>query len=201
MKKILYDLRKECHYTQEEVALKLNLTRTNYAKLECKKTSTISSETLNKVAELYNVSVDYLLKNNKEYKEKAGVKIPVLGSIPAGIPVEAVEDIIDYEEIPSSMLSTGEYFGLKVKGTSMQPRIMNGDVVIVRKQESAENGDICVFMVNGYEATLKTIKKTEDGIFLIPYNTEFRELFYSNEDIETLPVRIIGKVIELRAKF
>jgi len=201
MKNILYDLRKECHYTQEEVALKLNLTRTNYAKLECKKTSTISSETLNKVAELYNVSVDYLLKNNKEYKEKAGVKIPVLGSIPAGIPVEAVEDIIDYEEIPSSMLSTGEYFGLKVKGTSMQPRIMNGDVVIVRKQESAENGDICVFMVNGYEATLKTIKKTEDGIFLIPYNTEFRELFYSNEDIETLPVRIIGKVIELRAKF
>lgn len=201
MKNILYDLRKECHYTQEEVALKLNLTRTNYAKLECKKTSTISSETLNKVAELYNVSVDYLLKNNKEYKEKAGVKIPVLGSIPAGIPVEAVEDIIDYEEIPSSMLSTGEYFGLKVKGTSMQPRIMNGDVVIVRKQESAENGDICVFMVNGYEATLKTIKKTEDGIFLIPYNTEFRELFYSNEDIETLPVRIIGKVVELRAKF
>ena len=201
MKNILYDLRKECRYTQEEVSLKLNLTRTNYAKLECKKTSTISSETLNKVAELYNVSVDYLLKNNKDYKEKASVKIPVLGSIPAGIPVEAVEDIIDYEEIPSSMLSSGEYFGLKVKGTSMQPRIMNGDVVIVRKQESAESGDICVIMVNGYEATLKAIKKSEDGICLIPFNTEFRELFYSNEDIEMLPVRIIVKVIELRAKF
>ena len=56
-------------------------------------------------------------------------------------------------------------------------------------------------MVNGYEATLKTIKKTEDGVYLIPYNTEFRELFYSNEDIETLPVRIVGKVVELRAKF
>ena len=201
MKNILYDLRKENHFTQEEVANKLNLTRTNYAKLECKKTTTISPETLNKIAEVYNVSVDYLLKNNKEYSAKTGVKIPVLGSIPAGIPVETVEDIIDYEEIPSSMLSSGEYFGLKVKGTSMQPRIMNGDVVIVRKQESAESGDICVIMVNGYEATLKTIKKTEDGVYLIPYNTEFRELFYSNEDIETLPVRIVGKVVELRAKF
>ena len=83
----------------------------------------------------------------------------------------------------------------------MQPRIMNNDVVIVRKQPTAESGDICVVMVNGYEATLKQIKLTENGITLIPFNTEFSEMNYTSEDMEKLPIRIIGKVVELRAKF
>ena len=187
--------------TQDEIAKILNIDRSNYAKLESKNTSTISSDTLNKLATFYKVSVDYLLKNNKDYVEKTGFKIPVLGSIPAGIPVEAVEDIVDYEEISSSLAKTGEFFGLKVKGTSMQPRIMNNDVVIIRKQPTAESGDVCVVMVNGYEATLKQIKLTENGITLIPFNTEFSEMNYTNEDIEKLPIRIIGKVVELRGKF
>lgn len=201
MKNILYDLRKDKLMTQDKIAKYLNIDRTTYAKLESKKTSTISSETLNKLASFYDVSVDYLLKNNKDYIEKTGFKVPVLGSIPAGIPVEAIEDIVDYEEISSSLARTGEFFGLKVKGTSMQPRIMNNDVVIVRKQPTAESGDVCVVMVNGYEATLKEIKYTEDGIKLIPYNTEFSEMIYTKEDIEKLPIKIIGKVVELRGKF
>ena len=201
MKNVLYDLRKDNNMTQDDVAKILNIDRSTYAKLESKNTSTISSDTLHKLATFYNVSVDYLLKNNKDYVEKTGFKIPVLGSIPAGIPVEAIEDVVDYEEISSSLAKSGEFFGLKVKGTSMQPRIMNNDVVIVRKQPTAESGDVCVVMVNGYEATLKQIKLTENGITLIPYNTEFSEMNYTNEDIEKLPIRIIGKVVELRGKF
>lgn len=201
MKNVLYDLRKDNNMTQDDVAKILCIDRSTYAKLESKNTSTISSDTLHKLATFYNVSVDYLLKNNKDYVEKTGFKIPVLGSIPAGIPVEAIEDIVDYEEISSSLAKTGEFFGLKVKGTSMQPRIMNNDVVIIRKQPTAESGDVCVVMVNGYEATLKQIKLTENGITLIPFNTEFSEMNYTNEDIEKLPIRIIGKVVELRGKF
>lgn len=201
MKNVLYDLRKDNNMTQDDVAKILWIDRSTYAKLESKNTSTISSDTLHKLATFYNVSVDYLLKNNKDYVEKTGFKIPVLGSIPAGIPVEAIEDIVDYEEISSSLAKTGEFFGLKVKGTSMQPRIMNNDVVIIRKQPTAESGDVCVVMVNGYEATLKQIKLTENGITLIPFNTEFSEMNYTNEDIEKLPIRIIGKVVELRGKF
>ena len=201
MKNVLYDLRKDKNMTQDDVAKILNIDRSTYAKLESKNTSTISSDTLHKLATFYNVSVDYLLKNNKDYVEKTGFKIPVLGSIPAGIPVEAIEDIVDYEEISSSLAKTGEFFGLKVKGTSMQPRIMNNDVVIVRKQPTAESGDVCVVMVNGYEATLREIKITENGITLIPYNTEFSQMVYTNEDIEKMPIRIVGKVVELRAKF
>ena len=77
---------------------------------------------------------------------------------------------------------------------------MNNDVVIVRKQPTAQSGDICVVMVNGYEATLKEVKITEDGITLIPYNTEFSQMVYTKEDIEKMPIRIVGKVVELRAK-
>ena len=177
MKNILFDLRKNKGLTQSEVAKMLNLERSNYATLESKSTSSISAKVLNNLSIIYGVSVDYLLKNDKDYPTKTNFKIPVLGSIPAGIPIEAVEDIIDYEEISPTLLSSGEYFGLKVKGTSMQPRIMNGDVVIVRRQDNAESGEICVVMVNGYEATLKAIRKSQDGITLIPFNKEFKEIF------------------------
>lgn len=102
--------------------------------------------------------MESLLEN--EQIQKLGYKIPVLGTIPAGIPIEAVEEILDYEEIPQEWATQGEYFGLKVKGNSMEPRIMNGDVVICRKQSDAESGNVCVIMVNGNDATLKQIKKT-----------------------------------------
>ena len=78
---------------------------------------------------------------------------------------------------------------------------MNGDVVIVRKQNDAESGDVCVIMVNGNDATLKAIKKDASGISLVPYNSNYSPMFYSNEQIASLPVRIIGKVVELRGKF
>ena len=129
------------------------------------------------------------------------VKIPVLGTVRAGIPITAVEEILDYEEISSHTASTGEFFGLKIKGNSMEPRFNEGDVVIVRKQSDADNGDIVVVLVNGDEATIKKLKKTEQGIILIPLNNDYEPLFFDNATIANKPVQIIGKVVELRAKF
>ena len=128
-------------------------------------------------------------------------KIPVLGDVAAGIPIEAITDIVDYEELPISMASTGEYFGLRIKGASMEPRMREGDVVIVRKQDDVESGDVAVVMVNGDSATVKKIKKGPSGITLIPNNPVFDTMFYTNDEIQSLPVRILGKVVELRAKF
>lgn len=136
--------------------------------------------------------------SNKSFSK---TKIPVLGSVPAGIPIDAVEDIIDYEEIPEFLKDTGEFFGLRVKGSSMEPKISEGDVVIVRQQDTAETGDIVVAMINGNEATLKRLKKGPDGIILYPSNPAFDPMYFTNQQIAELPVRIIGKVIELRAKF
>lgn len=193
-------LRKNKKLTQTDVASYLGLTTSAIYKYEMGKAEP-NSETLQNYSKLFNVSVDYLLTGVKDKKINLGYKIPVLGTIPAGIPIEAVEEILDYEEIPQEWATHGEYFGLKVKGNSMEPRIMNGDVVICRKQSDAESGNVCVIMVNGNDATLKQIKKDTNGIWLVPFNNNYSPMFYSKEQISTLPVRIIGKVVELRGKF
>ena len=151
-------------------------------------------------AKLFHVSVDYLSCTNTDTKYE-GVKIPVLGKVQAGIPVEAIEEILDYEEITPEMARGGDYFGLQVRGDSMEPKFSEGDVVIVRKQSYIDTGDIAIVLVDGYEATMKKVKKTPDGIMLIPMNTIYDVMFYTNEEIEYLPVIVIGKVVELRAKF
>ena len=129
------------------------------------------------------------------------VKIPVLGSVPAGTPVEAVEDIISYEEIPEKWQRKGEYFALKISGESMSPRICDGDIVIVEKTFEVNNGDTVIAMVNGYEATCKRYKKTGENIMLLPNNQDFDPMLFSKSDIKNLPVKILGKVVELRRKF
>lgn len=139
-----------------------------------------------------------LLKHTK----RQGVRIPVLGRVVAGIPLEAITDILDYEEIPPELAKTGEFFALQVKGSSMEPRLYDGDVVIVRRQPNVESGEIAIVLINGDEATIKQVKKEKNGIMLIGHNTAIYEPhFYNNEDIENMPVEILGKVIELRRKF
>lgn len=125
----------------------------------------------------------------------------VYGTIPAGIPMECIEDIIDTEEIPADMLKGGkQYFGLKVKGNSMEPDYLDGDTLILEKAEDCESGDDCIVMVNGNDGTFKRVFKNENGIILQPLNSEYSPIVYSNEQIEKLPVRIIGIVEEIRRK-
>ena len=128
-------------------------------------------------------------------------RIPVLGRVAAGVPISMVEDIIDFEEINDKIASLGEIFALSIKGDSMEPRILNGDVVIVHQQSDAESGDIVIATVNGDDATCKRLRKYRDGIELVPINPAYSPMYFSNEDIENLPVKILGKVIELRGKF
>lgn len=159
-------------------------------------------DALIKMASYFDVSVDYLIGNSPVKKEKKkGVQIPVLGEVRAGYPIEAVENIIDYEEIDEEMARRGEFFALRIKGDSMEPRFAEGDVVIVRKQETAESGDIVVALVNGDSATIKKLKRHQDGITLVPTNLAYEPMYYSNEEIMELPIHILGKVVELRAKF
>lgn len=159
-------------------------------------------DTLIKMASYFDVSVDYLIGNSPVKKEKKkGVQIPVLGEVRAGYPMEAVENIIDYEEIDEEMARRGEFFALRIKGDSMEPRFVDGDVVIVRKQETADSGDIVVALVNGDSATIKKLKRHQNGITLVPSNAAYEPMYYSSEEIIELPVTILGKVVELRAKF
>lgn len=109
--------------------------------------------------------------------------------------------MIDTEEITEEMAKTGEFFGLKIKDNSMEPRIYENDVVIVRQQNDAESGDVVIATINGDEATCKRLRKYRDGIELISNNPSYEPMFFSNEEILSKPVRIIGKVVELRGKF
>lgn len=135
------------------------------------------------------------------HQHRKGITINVYGRVAAGVPLEMIEEIIDTEEIPEEMAKTGEFFGLQIHGDSMEPKISNGDVVIVRKQDDADTGDTVIATVNGNEATCKRLKKYRDGIELIATNPSYEPMFFSNEEIEKKPVRIIGRVMELRAKF
>lgn len=201
-------LRNKNGYSQEDLAKVLGYkSYTTITKWE----SGVSEPTLkmtNQIADFFGVSVNELCYtklglslNNNVSKHSAGVVINVYGSVAAGVPIEAIEDIVDTEEITHELARTGTFFGLKIKGDSMEPRMTTGDVVIVKKQDDAESGDIVIATVNGSDATCKRLKKYENGIALLSTNPNYDPMFFDNKEIEEKPVRIIGKVVELRAKF
>lgn len=130
-----------------------------------------------------------------------GIKINVLGRVAAGIPIEAIENVIDTEEIPESMAKCGEYFGLRIQGDSMTPRICDGDTVIVRRQDDAETDQIVIALINGNDATCKRLMKFYGGISLISFNPAYPPMMFTNEQIEKMPVKIIGRVVENRQKY
>lgn len=187
---------------QSDLAKRLSVGQNTISNWETGRTEP-DSATLQKLAELFDVSVDYILGHSltKHISKTGGLRIPVLGDVAAGIPIEAVQDIVDYEEIDAAMASSGEYFGLRIKGSSMEPRMREGDVVIVRKQDYADTGDTAVVLVNGDSATVKKIKKGPDGLSLIPTNPAYDPMYYTAAEVESLPVRILGRVVELRAKY
>lgn len=197
----LKKLREDMGLSQEEVAKRIGVGRTTYVKYETGDSKPIRK--INELSRLFGVDADYILCiDSPEKKESKYVRIPVLGRIIAGLPMEAIQEPIDWEEIPRELAATGEFFALKVKGHSMEPRILEGDVVIVKKQPDVESGKIAVVLVNGNEATLKRVKKQKEGITLIATNLSVYEPhFYTNEEIEKLPVQILGEVVELRGKF
>lgn len=164
-------------------------------------------EILEILADFFNVDMNYLLgKTDKTTKliienESNGFKIPVLGNVAAGIPISAVEDILDYEEVPISWQNQGEFFALRIKGDSMENDINDGDTVIVKQQSDANSGDTVIALVNGDDATCKRLQKLDNGIMLVSNNSKYPPMYFSNEEIITKPVVIIGKVIELRRKF
>ena len=153
------------------------------------------------MANYFGINKSDLVEEHFTEEKPQGLQIPVLGTVAAGIPISAVEDILDYEEVPQSWENQGEFFGLRIKGDSMKPDINNGDTVIVRQQSTANNGDVVIALVNGDDATCKKLQKTDNGIMLVSNNSEYSPMYFSNEEVLTKPVVIIGRVVELRRKF
>ncbi len=195
-------LREDRGWKQYELAQKVGMNPVALNKIENGKRS-IKDDEITLFAKVFGISTDVLLGlDNHLGSVPAATKIPILGSVIAGQPAYAAENIIGWEEVTTRMAKQGKLFALKVRGDSMIPEFKEGDIVIVKEQPDVESGEIAVVLINGDEGTLKKVKKTEDGIFLYAFNPAVYEPhFYSNADIENLPVRIVGKVIENRREW
>lgn len=199
----LKQLREAKNISQKQLASILLVSQSTVGNWEAG-TREPSFEMVEALADFFNVSIDYLLGREIDGMmphTSNGVLIPILGEVAAGIPVTAVEEILGYEEITPQMAAQGEHFALKIKGDSMEPKFSNGDIVIVRQQEDVDTGEIAVVLVNSEEATVKKVKKEAGGLMLIPTNPAFEPRFFTNSDVKKLPVIIVGRVVELRAKF
>ena len=159
-----------------------------------------TNDVYRKIAENFGVTLDYLMGTAPISVKMDPVRIPVEGMVAAGYPHFADEEILDFEEVSPGLAARGELFGLRVTGQSMEPMIMDGDIAIVRRQDDAENGDTVVAKVNGDEATVKKLRRSTDMLTLVPINPTFEPLFFTPQQVDELPVRIIGKVVELRRK-
>ncbi len=190
-------LREKKELTQQQLADALGISRSTIGMYE-KGNREPDFETLETIADFFNINMGRLIGDLTPTK---GKWIPVLGYVRAGIPMDAVEYIIDYEEISEEMARKGDFFALQIKGNSMEPKISEGDIVIVRKQPDIESGEIAIVLVNGDEATIKKVQKFDGGINLIPSNSDYDVQTFTNAQIESMPVQILGKVVELRAKF
>jgi repressor LexA len=213
------ELRLNNKLTLLELAEKLGVSESTVQRYESGRIVNIKYDTMEKLANILGVEPDYLMGWNDRQRASVEINnakernffhnklfkdgtIPVLGTVPCGSPMQALDliDMNDVVEIEKSLSQTGEYYGLRAKGTSMLPKIEEGDIMIIHAQSNIESGQVAIVRVNGDEATCKRIKKYRDGVELIGINPTFEPRFFSNEEIISKPVEIVGRVIEVRSK-
>jgi len=197
---------------QEELAEYLGVSIQSISRYELGDRKT-DNDVLFKLADYFNVSINDFFPplsfdNATPIDISDSVQIPVLGTIKAGIAIEAQEDILEYIDIPKEWIKGDKrFYGVKISGDSMAPKYNENDIVIFEQIDDytlANNKD-CAVMVNGYDATFKYITISDNGITLVPLNINNQDnyvpTFYSKEQIESLPVRIIGIAREKRVRY
>lgn len=211
--KLIYDRRTELGITQKEVADFVGVSEATVSRWESGHIDNMRRDriaALSKILRLSPLAImgidDTDLSTcipNMVPIDTRTFRVPIVGRVAAGRPIVADEEIIGYEYIDNKYSKDGhEYFGLRIVGKSMEPTIMDGDIVIVRRQNYVENGEIAIVLIDGEEATAKEVKESADGITLIGHNAAvYTPHFYSAQEVKNLPVQIIGRVIQSIRKF
>ena len=200
-------LRTKYNLTQEQLANKINSTRSTVNNWE-NEISEPNLDMIRKLTETFNIKDNIVFEDLKsKYNtsfvnlDEDTINIKVLGRIPAGIPFEAIEDVIKYIDIPKEWtFGNKEYFGLLIDGNSMFPKYQNGDIVIFQKCEDhikCNNKD-CAVMVNGNDATFKKFIFNNNGVILQPYNMEYETKSFTPEEVQELPVKLVGFAVQIR---
>lgn len=200
-------IREKMKLSQTKLADMLKVNQTTIARWE-DENRVPSIDKVIEVANFFNISIgdltgiDLTIKNVLPIElDEEVTKIPVLGRIPAGIPFEAIEDVIKYVDIPKEWTcGNQEYFGLLIDGNSMFPKYQNEDIVIFQKCEDPIkcNNKDCAVMVNGNDATFKKFLFNNNGVILQPYNSEYEIKFYSPNEVEELPIKVLGYAVQIR---
>ena len=202
IKDILRNKRIELGLTMKEVAQKVGVSEGTISRWESGEIANMRRDKIWLLSKALDMDPSIIMGWKKDTREVRAIRIPVLGRIAAGIPINAITEIMDWEEVRPDDVAGGEYFALQIRGDSMEPRIRNGDVIICRQQEDAEDGALVVAMVNGDDACCKKLKKYPNGaIGLMSTNPAYEPMIFTLDEIDERPVRIIGIVKELRAKF
>ena len=200
--------REQKNLTQEEIAEYLNTTPQTISRYEIGDRKT-NQDILFKLAEYFKVSInDFFPPLSFDNANIIDInsdifKIPVFGTIKAGIPIESQSDIIEYVDIPEEWTKGGKkFYGLKISGDSMFPKYQDGDTVIFEQNDDMDsfNGKDVAVMINGTDSTFKRILVNDQGIILQPYNTAYDIMMFSKEQVEELPIRVVGIAREKRTK-
>ena len=201
-KNLVYHLNRK-NMSQAELARQMNVTA-SAVNLWCKGRGMPRMSKIDKICEIMHIRRSDLLQERTTYREKVeSIRLPIIGAIAGGTPIEAIEDVDDeWVDVPADWFrGDREIVALRVEGQSMAPRIEDGDIAIIHKTPIFESGDVCAVYVNGYNATLKkVIKQTDGGILLQPFNPAYEARSYTPEECEELPVTIYGVMIEFRGK-
>ena len=198
VKELIYNRRTSLGLTMKQLADMVGVSEGTISRWESGDIENMRRDKINALAVALHVS-PAMIMGWEEKNESNSKRIPVYGRVAAGIPIEAVENIIDWEEIPADW--KGEYGCLAIKGDSMSPRILDGDRVVVKVQNDAESGDIVIAIINGHDGVCKKLIKNPDGIVLQSLNPAYEPMYFSKESQESVPVTIWGKVVELRGRF
>ena len=173
----------------------------------------VTTDAATEIANAMFISIEDLLNmldKNQEFelnsrKDKFGnpvIEIPLLGIVKAGYDYMAQENWEGMIEVDKDIVKdNSDYFALKIKGDSMSPVLIENDIVIIKKQEDFENGDLVVAIINGDEATIKKGKKSDNSILLQPLNTAYEPLIFTYDEMKTIPVTIVGIVKQLKREF
>lgn len=211
--KLIYDRRTELGITQKEVADFVGVSEATVSRWESGHIDNMRRDriaALSKILRLSPLAIMGIDDTDLSTRipnmvpiDECKFRVPIVGRVAAGRPIVADEEIVGYEYIDNKYSKDGhEYFGLRIVGKSMEPTIMDGDIVIVRRQNYVESGEIAIVLIDGEEATAKEVKESADGITLIGHNAAvYTPHFYSAQEVKNLPVQIIGRVVQSIRKF
>lgn len=196
----LKTLREERAVSQKELAHALDVAQSAVGNWESGARQP-NLDRIRQLASFFEVSVGYLLgAEDRPARDSDRYRVPVLGYVRAGLPLTAEEQVLGFEDVSREIADAGDHFALRVQGDSMEPYLLEGDVVIVRRQEDVDSGDTAVVLIGGEDATVKKLIKHENGVSLVASNPKYSPYVFTADEVQSLPVCVLGKVVELRRR-